>query len=158
MTDCADRTASKWINTPLAISRKASIKHYMQIQCSIRTVKATARAGKRDNRPYATAIVERGSDARRMSFVALQLRPVRNAQLAMKASAVEPQLWERGVCPATSSVIIVPIDLPISWYWGPFPGGPSRMNRNLTGREQWINLHIPCMGEEGNLGGSRFRK
>lgn len=35
----------------------------------------------------------------------------------------------------TSSVIRVAIDRPISWYCGPLPSGPSRMNRNLQHKE-----------------------
>lgn len=31
----------------------------------------------------------------------------------------------------TSSVISVAMDLPISWYWGPLPRGPKRINKNL---------------------------
>lgn len=31
----------------------------------------------------------------------------------------------------TSSVMRVAMERPISWYWGPFPIGPSRMKRNL---------------------------
>lgn len=43
----------------------------------------------------------------------------------------------------TSSVIRVAIDRPISWYWGPFPIGPSRMKRNLFNREDgrfWVKV------------------
>ena len=32
----------------------------------------------------------------------------------------------------TSSVIRVAMDRPISWYWGPFPKGPSSRKRNLS--------------------------
>lgn len=38
--------------------------------------------------------------------------------------------------PLTSSVISVAMDLPISWYWGPFPCGPKSRKRNLKKKKK----------------------
>lgn len=55
----------------------------------------------------------------------------------------------------TSSVMMVAMDLPISWYCCPFPTGPSKINKNLpkhTKRElcKWLltfskeQVSFPC--------------
>lgn len=43
----------------------------------------------------------------------------------------------------TSSVISVAIDLPISWYWGPFPRGPKSRKRNLGTRKIHTEQYWP---------------
>lgn len=52
----------------------------------------------------------------------------------------------------TSSVISVAMDLPISWYWGPFPRGPKSRKRNLGTRKILMkykmnntNLNVYCI-------------
>jgi hypothetical protein len=37
----------------------------------------------------------------------------------------------RAAAACTSSVMMVAMDLPISWYCCPFPTGPSKINKNL---------------------------
>lgn len=65
------------------------------------------------------------------------------AQSKYSINIYEMNEWKTEVV-RTSSVMMVAMDLPISWYCWPFPTGPNRINKNLAthtkGKSMWVNI------------------